>query len=893
MNAPVSSSGFRWRRKHFVALAVVLLLLAIAVPPYVSVNRFRRSIVQAISAGLGRPVEASSVGLRLFPRPGFVLHNLTVAEDPAYGAEPVMVAQTVTAGLRASTLWHRRVEIATLRFDAPSVNLVRNSDGHWNFESLLRHFPALHAHAYSGSSEGGARMPFPYVEATEARINFKLGAEKLPFSLEDASLALWKESGHKWRLRIRANPIRTDLTLRDAGQIRGQGTLMTGGALTDAPFRGRLEWRRVQLDGIGRLLHGDDNGWRGTVDWTAEARGTLADVALTSEIAVEDVHRAEFIPPSEMDLSAHCQGRYARNDAARNRLACVAPAGAGQIWLRGFQRAKTEEVLAPTEKNVRHRVALHLPLMIGPVRPRVQIALQKVPAAFLLNVLAHVHPGVQRETTASGEVNGQAECAWMGFEMPAACAGAFHAESVRLRLAQLDHPLMFSPVQVESAPATALSTGLATWKLMPVRVSLGGPTTATVEGAMGPSGMSLQIEGPADLTELGRLAQALRIPAFSGELKSLRGDAALALTLESNWVVQPGESFDSGGASSTAVRPAIAGELEASLPQSVPSRWLGSVTLHGATVTLAALPAPIKLASGHIELNPNGVQWTGLDGTVAGIPFDGSVRWQTPCPAANSPCARGFALHTADLDVARLQKSLRAGVGDNGSLLERMNPWAPGAPSLPAMSGVFRTDVLSLGQISVKNAVLHLRLESRGAQLTGVSGKVFGGTIAGPITGDGAGWVRWGADTPAYEMRVRLAHIQPDEIGALWRERWGGGVADATLDFQTRGRSQAELASNARGMFAFDWSHGALAVISGPPIQFSQWKTSGAIRDRKLVFDSSRMMLHTVSSKNGFRRSAQSVQGSISFARVLHLRLEPSGASIAGALDSPTVTSPR
>ncbi|MEO6829479.1 MAG: AsmA family protein, partial [Acidobacteriaceae bacterium] len=177
-----SRSRVRRRRRQFILAAVVLLVVVVVVPPFISLNRFRRTIVHSISAGLGRPVEASAVELQLFPRPGFVLHNLTVGEDPAYGAEPVMTSQTVTAGLRASALWHGRVEIATLRFDAPSVNLVRDAAGHWNFESLLRNSPALHGHGAAHADRSGNHLPFPYVEATEARINFKLGAEKLPFS---------------------------------------------------------------------------------------------------------------------------------------------------------------------------------------------------------------------------------------------------------------------------------------------------------------------------------------------------------------------------------------------------------------------------------------------------------------------------------------------------------------------------------------------------------------------------------------------------------------------------------------------------------------------------------------------------------------------------------------
>ncbi len=318
--------------RHVLTAAVLLLLLAVVVPPFINIGRFRRSIIRSISAGLGRPVEARAVELQLFPLPGFVLHNLTISEDPAFGAEPVMAAETVTAILRPSTLWHARVEIATLRFDTPSVNLVRNAQGQWNFESLLRNSPALRRRKGAAHS---MPMPFPYVEATDARINFKFGAEKLPFSLEQANLALWKESRHDWHMRIKARPVRTDLTVEDAGEIRGEGELRTGGILMNAPIRASLQWRRVQLGEISRLLHGEDDGWRGTVDWTARATGTLADATVVSDIGVDEFRRAEFVPASEMDLSAHCKARYVRDNRGLDSVQCDAPVGDGKLLLRG------------------------------------------------------------------------------------------------------------------------------------------------------------------------------------------------------------------------------------------------------------------------------------------------------------------------------------------------------------------------------------------------------------------------------------------------------------------------------------------------------------------------------------------------------------------------------
>src|ERR1035437_259562 len=94
------------RPRLWLALAVLAAILAVLiVPPFLSVSRYKAGITRLISSSLGRPVRLSSVEVRLLPRPGFLLTDLTVEEDPAYGAEPVLHANTVTASVRLLSLW--------------------------------------------------------------------------------------------------------------------------------------------------------------------------------------------------------------------------------------------------------------------------------------------------------------------------------------------------------------------------------------------------------------------------------------------------------------------------------------------------------------------------------------------------------------------------------------------------------------------------------------------------------------------------------------------------------------------------------------------------------------------------------------------------------------------
>jgi len=912
-------------------VAVLLLLLVVTVPPSINIHRFRRSIVQSISDGLGRPVRADAVELTLLPRPAFVLHNFEVEEDPAYGAEPVLTADTVTASLRASTLWHRRLEIATLHFDAPSLNLTRNLSGHWNFEALLNHSVGTQWAGPSARPKA-APFPFPYVEATEARINFKLGAEKLPFSLEAADLAVWKESGREWHLRLRAHPVRTDIPTGDAGQIRGEGVLRAAGQLVDSPVRLHLEWRKVEMGDISRILQGEDDNWRGVVDWTANAKGTLASLHLVTDVQIEEFRRAEFVPPSTMDLSAHCEAHYLRASNMVDTARCVVPFGAGQLSMEGHGPL----TLQPAA-DVEATTTLNSMSPIPSPGAFAKLYLQHVPAGVLLDLFRQVHPGVLAEVSAAGEVNGTASCNWPRIDMLDFCTGQVRSTPLSVSSPQLTQPLQFAPLLLQTVPESpqpissvrtlpgphgmhlAMAVGMtpapsAGWILEPSHVSLSASGPATLSGSVTSDGAVFHVSGPADLGQMFHMVQAAKLPVFSGQVRSVKGSAQIDLALKTRWLPQ-------------SAPPTPVGEPNL---QFAPSQWTGSLKLHNATIHLGLLPGVIQLVSAQVRLAPGTVEWTELSGSYAHIAFEGNVHWQIPCVASTLDCSRIFLLHFPVLDVGHLAAALHPN-GGSSDLLDLVNPWSDRPPAWPTLSGSINADMLTIGKLSIKNAALHLRVEGHTAELTSIAGNVFGGTVSSgeindsfsdttdaasgagvhpgsvphsestPAHKPAVGRIQWGDGAPQYTLRARLIRIQPDSVAALWHEHVGPGIADAVFSFSTRGWSSAELAQHTQGKFSMDWASGSLAAMHPitATVRFQGWNADGLLGDEKLQLTSSKMAgfrigangrsanLASSPASAGLTRSkagaaVQTVTGTITFARVFDLKLVPSGTDLIG-----------
>lgn len=287
--------------------AVGLVLLLLLTPPLVNVNRLRRRIADSISASLGRPAHLDNVTLHLLPTPGFTLQNLVISEDPAFGEEPIIRANTVNVTLRPSSLWRRHVEFSSITFEQPSLNLVRNADGVWNVQSLLMHAAQVTT-APTAQRKAGPEPRFPYIEATEARVNLKLGEEKKPFSLTEADFALWLTSPQEWRVRLKGTPTRTDMNMSDLGTVRLEGSLKRAGTMAEVPVDLTASWSGAPMGEASKLMMGEDAGWRGNLSAEATLVGTLGAAKLAAKVHMEDLRRSAFVPVEAMDVETECAG---------------------------------------------------------------------------------------------------------------------------------------------------------------------------------------------------------------------------------------------------------------------------------------------------------------------------------------------------------------------------------------------------------------------------------------------------------------------------------------------------------------------------------------------------------------------------------------------------------
>jgi hypothetical protein len=517
------ASTRRPRRLLYLAFAALAILLLVLLPPYISVNRYQRRIATSISDSLGRPVHLDKVTLNLLPLPGFTLENFVVDEDPAFGSEPIIRANSVRATLRLSSLWTRRVEFSTISFDEPSVNLVHTKAGKWNLQSILFHAAHIDA-APTAQKKAGPAPRFPYIEATGARLNLKIEQEKTSIALTDADFALWLPEPQEWHIRLQAHPARTDTNASDTGTLQLEGTLGRADSLVQVPIDLKAEWSNVPLGEATRVLLGRDAGLRGEMTLAASAQGTVGNNTLQTRLHLTDARRADFVPERTLTVDLQCLATATSAFYSFQNIRCNWPPSA----------SSSAPMLAITGElpDVRH-----------PRNATFGIVAPGLPAATLLEWLHVASARVPQDIAATGSLTGSlsydpnsvdnaATRGWTG-ELLMTNASLINPRAGSTSLVVGDVTLTstapvptptrsskHSPSSIPDDKSAQLTQPTATgFLLTPTSLALGGKDPATLDGHFDATGYTLHLTGMASTARILALAAAL--PPFGDGLAAI------------------------------------------------------------------------------------------------------------------------------------------------------------------------------------------------------------------------------------------------------------------------------------------------------------------------------------------------------------------------------------
>jgi uncharacterized protein involved in outer membrane biogenesis len=270
-------------KKVGIAVGVIILLLIVAVVIFAAtfdVNRYRGTIQSELQQRLGRQVTLGEMNLKIFP-PRFRVQNVAIADDPAFNNQkPFVQAQELDVAVKLMPLLHKSVEVDSLTLARPSVELIKNPQGVWNFASIGQSGQAAQKPSTQPQPSASGKKPSAPAQqkppASSPSTTQQPPSSEQQFSLgklviSDGQVALTDQQNKKPRsvydhidvtlTNFEPNhPFDIDAAAHLPGggnqevRLQGTGGPLVQGQPTATPFHGTLNLKQVAIAGLAKFL---------------------------------------------------------------------------------------------------------------------------------------------------------------------------------------------------------------------------------------------------------------------------------------------------------------------------------------------------------------------------------------------------------------------------------------------------------------------------------------------------------------------------------------------------------------------------------------------------------------------------------------------------------------
>jgi uncharacterized protein involved in outer membrane biogenesis len=736
--------------KWALLLLVLLWIATEAISLGIQHTHLRRVLTSRIEAAFGRPVEVGSFSFNLWDGPALEADSVTVGEDPRFGQEYFLRAESMTVRLRWASLLRGRVELGTLSLTRPSLNLVRNAYGDWNLvEWLPQPSGSRSPRVPVGPSLPSSPLRFTRIEVDGGRINFKNGDEKLPFAFVGVKGAVETDPPGRWRVNLDATPWRAAVVVQQAGTIHFSGDL--GGTSSRLrPAALDVSWTDASISDVLRLAGGNDYGIRGALALAINARTREQDDAWTIQgrAALQQIHRWDLaLRPDTPSLNVIAKTNWnpASSEIDLTDVALEAPHSSAHA----SGRILWNRMGAPAVEKA----------------PPVQLTVASlVDVADLLPWVRAFRPGAADSLSVRGRADIRADVAgWPLRVVDAALSSAGVAftaaeprRSARLGEVQFryDHGLIsFAPVSLSwGAPAAPSGS---------FRIDISAKQSRDTIPALHIAGSTTQMRDL--ITGAGALGWNI----------SRGWDLAGPLACDFTW---QGASYPwSGGASNQPV-----GWMEFGGSDGGPGK---------ASLRAPFLNQPVDLIKARAEWKPGARHLALASAQAFGARWSGT--FDSRAPAGDWQ----FALTADHLAAADLDRWLNPAWRE--SFLDRMLPFLNSrSPSIAApenlrASGGLTLDEFALAPLVVRHLQGDLKIDGRRIALASATGQFYGGQVSGSLRADLQA-------APSYHVELEFSRVDMASLAAATPSLAGFTATSGAgeVSFDAHGATRSDLASS-------------------------------------------------------------------------------------------------
>jgi uncharacterized protein involved in outer membrane biogenesis len=869
--APIAHRSARRWLKIILLVFILLWLANESISLAIQHTSLNHKITARLASAFGRTVEVGSYSFSLWGRPTLEARSVVVGEDPRFGREYFLRAESLTMSVRWLSLLRGHLDFGTISLTHPSLNLVRNPDGDWNLAAWLPRFspallsgtraviPTLPPPQPSGSTTS---LRFSRINVDGGRINFKRADEKLPFALVGVNGYLEPAGPGQWQMDLEAVPARAAVVIQQAGTLHLSG-YVGGTSSRLRPVALALAWTGASISDVLRLVRETDYGVRGNLALALNVRTNAQNWLLGGRAEIRQLHRWDLPlradnPALNLIANGTLDPEAARFDVADSTL-------------------ETPRSSAHASGSISWNVPPHVPSNDS-AQPAVEFVSDGIDAADLLAWARAFRSGISEDLA----LRGNARLAFtVGGWPPRISDAALSTAGADLTGKSLPVPVHLNPISLRYDPRGAA--------LQPVTISFGAAGGALHIDSTGAIGALASSRIPLKMVD-PKSAPALHIAGNLADAGDLISTARLlGWDISHGWDLKGPLRCDlKWQAAPYPWRAAPIGNLDFGSEGAIAKLSKESDSKSSA-VTLRApfLNLPIEQIRAHIDLKPNARHITLASAEAFGALWSGSFDRREPSPEASPSLSRSqprdslpntsdgwrFALTAEHLAASDLDRWLNPRWRE--SFLDRVLPFLNSRPLAAAQpenliaDGKISVDQFTLAPVSIHRLQADASIDGRHLTLSNLHAQLARGDLSGSVRAD--------LDpTPAYRVDLDFSAIDLYALTAAAPSLADhfAGLASGKISIAAHGATRADLVSSVQCRGNAQISGAELMTIS-----LTDSFADATFRPGKSAFRDASAAFTCAAAKIVFQHLALSsptseiaADGSIDFARNLDFR---------------------
>jgi AsmA protein len=224
------------RTLRIVAIvAAVVIVLLVAAPFLIPVDKFRPTIEEKASQALGRNVQLGNLSLSLFSG-SLSAETLSIGDDPKFSKSAFLTAKSLKVGVEIMPLiFSKTLNVTGITIESPEVTLLHNPAGDWNYSSL-----------------GGASAKSSKSATSSATSPGDLSVQK--FSLKDGRIIVGSTSSQKRSTYDHVSIVASNFSMTSKFPVTVTADLPSGGKLKLDGTAGPIDQEDASLTPLNAKL---------------------------------------------------------------------------------------------------------------------------------------------------------------------------------------------------------------------------------------------------------------------------------------------------------------------------------------------------------------------------------------------------------------------------------------------------------------------------------------------------------------------------------------------------------------------------------------------------------------------------------------------------------------